>query len=123
MKTDLRLSKVQQSVQKAAFAALQMAENLTAKNRVSAPNDKKAHKESLRVAVNIIALLGHVDAELMAMRQESIKQALKPEFQKICHAVVLPNSKFLFGDDLAKVVRDSKETSASRLLYFSYCTQ
>lgn len=110
-RTDLRLSKVQQSVQKAVFAALQIAENLTAKNRGLAPNDKKANEELLRVAVNMIAMLGHTNAELMAMRQESIKPALKPEFQKICHVVVPPNSKFLFGDDLAKLVRDSKETN------------
>lgn len=114
-KTDLRLSRVQQNVQKAVFATLQMAETLSAKNRPSALTDNKKGNERealLRIAVNLIAMLGHVNVDVMSMRQESIKPALKPEFQKICHATVTPNSKFLFGDDLAKLVRDSKEINS-----------
>ncbi|CAB4010514.1 Hypothetical predicted protein [Paramuricea clavata] len=45
--------------------------------------------------------------------EESIEPALKPEFQKVCHAAIPPNSKFLFGDDLAKLVRDSEETNST----------
>ena len=69
------------------------------------------HEALLRIAVNLIAMFGHLNADVMTMRQESIKPALRPEFQKICHASILPNSEFLFGDDLAKLVRDSKETN------------
>ena len=53
-----------------------------------------------------------MNADVMSMRQEAIKPALKPEFQKISHATVPLNSKFLFGNDLAKLVRDSKETNS-----------
>ena len=116
-KTDLRLTKMQQNVQKAVFATLQMAETLSAKNQPSpsalTENKKGNDREALlRIAVNLVAMLGHMNADVMSMRQESIKPALKPEFQKICHATVPPNSKFLFGDDLAKLVRDSKEINS-----------
>lgn len=109
-KTDLRLSKVQQNVQKAVFAALQTAEILSAKKQQS-DDIVKEREAMLRTSVDLIAMLGHVNTDLMSMRQESIKPALKPQFQKICHAAILPTSQFLFGDDLAKTVRDSKETS------------
>ena len=112
-KTDLRLTRIQQNVQKAVFATLQMAEVLTAKNGPPTSTDAKNDREALvRIAVNLVAMLGHMNADVMSMRQEAIKPALKPEFQKICHATVPPNSKFLFGDDLAKLVRDSKETNS-----------
>ncbi len=111
-KTDLRLSKIQQNTQKAVFATLQMAENLSGKSRTSPTDDKGSDREALlRIAVNLIAMLGHLNADVMTMRQESIKPALRPEFQKICYASIPPNSEFLFGDDLAKLVRDSKETN------------
>ena len=111
-KTDLRLSRVQQNVQKAVFVTLQIAETLSAKNEPSALTENKKGNDRealLHIAVNLFAMLGHMNADVMSMRQESNKRALKPEFQKICHATVPPNSKFLFGDDLAKLVRDSKE--------------
>ncbi|CAB3991207.1 Hypothetical predicted protein [Paramuricea clavata] len=114
-KTDLRLSKTQQNVQKAVFATLQMAETLSAKKQHSALTENKKGNDRealLRIAVNLIAMLEHMNADVMSMRQESIKPALKPEFQKICHATVPPNSKFFFGDDLAKLVRDSKEINS-----------
>ena len=82
---------------------------LTTKNRPPTSTDAKNDREALvRIAVNLVAMLGHMNADVMSMRQEVIKPALKPEFQKICHATVPPNSKFLFGNDLAKLVRDSK---------------
>ena len=114
-KTDLRLSRMQQNVQKAVFATLQMAETLSAKNQPSVLTENKKGNDRealLRIAVNLVAMLGHMNADVMSMRQESIKPALKPEFQKICHATVPPNSKLLFGDDLAKLVRDSKEINS-----------
>ncbi|CAB4017116.1 Hypothetical predicted protein, partial [Paramuricea clavata] len=102
-KTDLRLSRMQQNVQKAVFATLQMAETLSAKNQPSALTENKKGNDRealLRIAVNLIAMLGHMNADVMSMRQES------------SHATVPPNSKFLFGDDLAKLVRDSKEINS-----------
>ncbi|CAB3998152.1 Hypothetical predicted protein [Paramuricea clavata] len=90
-----------------------MAETLSAKNQPSALNKKGNDREALlRMAVNVIAMLGHMNADVMSMRQELIKPALKPEFQKICHATVPPNSKFLFGYDSAKLVRDTKEKNS-----------
>ena len=90
-----------------------MADMLTAKDRPPALMDDKNDREALlRIAVNLVAMLGHMNAEVMSMRQEAIKPALKPEFQKICYATIPPNSKFLFGDDLAKLVRDSKEINS-----------
>ena len=68
-KTDLRLLRVQQNVQKVVFETLQMAETLTAKNRPSSNGDDKKgnandHKALLRIALNLIAMLGHVNADV-----------------------------------------------------------
>ena len=64
-KTDLRLSKIQQNTQKAVFATLQMAENLSGKSKTSPTDDKGSDREALlRIAVNLIAMLGHLNADV-----------------------------------------------------------
>jgi hypothetical protein len=50
-------------------------------------DDKGRDREALlRITVNLIVMLGHLNEDIMAMRQEAIKPALRPEFQKICNA-------------------------------------
>ena len=39
-----------------------------------------------------------------------MKPALKPEFHALCSSEMKASAKFLFGEDLAKQVRDVKET-------------
>ena len=58
-------------------------------------------------SVDAIALVGHMASELSALRREHFKPSLRPEF----HAIGANNTPHLFGDDLAKQIRDAKETN------------
>ena len=62
--------------------------------------------------MDTIALLGHVGADLSGLRREQMKPALKQEFHTLCFKELEPGpSKLLFGEELAKQIRDVKETT------------
>lgn len=104
-KADLRLANMQQSLQKATFALLSTCDKLLAlKSQVET-------KEMLTDGVDAIALVGHVASELSALRREHLKPSLRPEFHAICANNATTTSNLLFGDDLAKQIRDAKETN------------
>ena len=104
-KSDLRLANMQQALQKATFAIVTTCDKLLA---------AKAHidtKEMLTDSIDAIALVGHVVSELSSLRREQLRPSLKQEYHTICSNNVPTSSKLLFGDDLAKQIRDAKETS------------
>ena len=104
-RADLNVSKIQESVRKAGLIALQTAHSLT--NTKSAELDVK---QLLTHQVDSIALLGHISHELACLQQYKIKLVLKPGYVPICIDDGTP-SKFLFGDDLPKRLKDAKEAS------------
>lgn len=105
-KTDLRLANLQQALQKATFATLATADKLLTLN------DSTQKREMLSNSIDVVAILGHAASELSIFRREQMKPALKPEFHALCSADLnVTSSKFLFGEDLAKQVRDAKETN------------
>ena len=61
--------------------------------------------------IDTVARLGHAAAELSQIRRERLKPSLKAEYHSLCTAEVSPESKLLFGDDLAKQIRDKNETN------------
>ena len=61
--------------------------------------------------VDTIAMLRHLNTQLAQLRGDEIKPSLKAEYTAICSAEVPITSQYLFGDDLAKQLRDAKETS------------
>ena len=60
--------------------------------------------------INSVALLGHVSHELTVLHRRRLQPALKQEYAAFC-SMDLPPIKHLFGDYLAKHLRDIKETS------------
>lgn len=105
-KADKRLQNIQESLQKASFALLKSTEPLIGK---TSDEDKKALSQN----IDAIALLGHAAGDITCLRRERIKPLLKPEYASLCSKESNEkDSKYLFGDDLAKQVRDAKETSA-----------
>lgn len=63
-------------------------------------------------------MLSDVHTQLSQLRREQIKPALKSEYNTICSADIPIDSEYLFGDDLAKQLRDAKEASkVSKALY------
>ena len=105
-KADLRLANLQQAFQKATFATLTNADKLLRITDLSGPTKK----ELLTSSIDIVALLGHVASEISLLRREQMKPALKPQYHALCSSETKASAKFLFGEDLAKQVRDVKET-------------
>ena len=81
-------------------------------NNSSVPDNNKITAQQ----VDTIAMLGHVDTQLAQLRRDEIKPWMKTEYSVICSTEVLISSQYLFGDDLAKQLRDAKE--ASKISYF-----
>ena len=98
---------MQQALQKATFAiACSCNGILTAKTESRTPDEKALLSHNL----DAMALIGHVTAELARLKREQLKPALRPEFHALCSADS-EHSQLLFGEDLAKPVRDVKGTN------------
>ena len=69
------------------------------------------HYIPIEQSVDIIALLGHVNNQLAQLRREQVKPALKQEYSTICSTEEPLTSDYLFGHDLAKQLRYTKESS------------
>ena len=104
-KTDLKLSNLQQIIRKVTFATLQTT-NMLIHNSSDPQNNKIMAQQ-----VDTIAMLGHVNTQLAQLRRDEIRPSLKAEYSTICSAEVPISSQNLFGDGLAKQLRDAKEAS------------
>ena len=110
-KADLRLANMQQSLQKATFAMVLTTDKLVAiKND---PNSAPPHlNEMITNNIDAIALLGHVAHDLLQFRQEKLQPTLKQEYHALCSSEAnIASTKYLFGDDLAKQIRDANKTN------------
>ena len=105
-KADLRVGNIQQTLQKATFGILKASDRLVDQQ----PN---TDKETLAANIDAIVLIGHAVGELSRLRREQIKPALKAEFHSLCTQTneSASRSDLLFGADLAKQVRDAKDTN------------
>jgi len=61
--------------------------------------------------VDTIAMLGHVTTQLAQLRRDEIKTSLKTAHSSIWSTKAPITSQYVFGDDLAKQLRDAKEVS------------
>ncbi|CAB4037817.1 Hypothetical predicted protein [Paramuricea clavata] len=77
---------------------------------VETPN--RDNSQLLASLVDTVAILAHTQTNLSLVRKEQIKPALKKEYSAICSLEDQPNSKLLFGNDLAKNLKDAKEASS-----------
>ena len=105
-RVDTNVSKIQESVRKAALISLKTAQALSS----SKPAELDV-KQLLTQQVDLLALLGHINHELSSLQRYKIKSVLKPEYSSICTIEDGTQSKFLFGDDLPKRLKDAKEAS------------
>ena len=96
---------MQQVVRKVTFATLQTT-NVLWQNASGSTNSNL-----IAQSVDVVALLGHVNAQLAQFRREQIKPALKQEYSTICSAEVPLTSQYLFGDELAKQLQGARESS------------
>ena len=96
-RADLNVANIQEVVRKAAIISIQTAQPLSAIKPT-----KLDIKGLLMQQVDSIALLGHTSHELACLRRRRIK----------CVSDHGQQSKFLFGDDLPKWLKDAKETGS-----------
>lgn len=75
-RTDLRISNIQQLLQKATTATLRAGDEIL-KTSTGLPDSVK--KALSTHCIDTLALLGHAANELSLLRREQIKQTLKPE--------------------------------------------
>ena len=105
-KADLRVSNIQQALQKATFGILKACDKLV-------DQQPSTDKETLAANIDAIVLIGHAVGKLSRLRREQIKPALKTEFHSLCTQGNESGSRsdLLFGSGLAKQARDAKDTS------------
>ena len=94
-KADLRVSNIQQALQKATFGILKVCDKLV-------DQQPSTDKETLAANIDAIVLLGHAVGELSRLRREQIKPALKAEFHSLSSQANESSSRsdLLFGADL-----------------------
>jgi hypothetical protein len=104
-RTDLQLYNLQQTVLKVTFATLDTT------NALVANKSEIDHSKLVAQSVDSIAMLAHAHSQLSQLRKEQVKPAIKQEYSAICSLEDQPDSKLLFGNDLAKTLKDAKEAS------------
>ena len=92
-------------MRKVYFATLQTT-NVLLQNASSSTNSNL-----IMQSVDVVALLGHVNTQLAQFRRGQIKPAFKQEYSIICSAEVPLTSQYLFGEELAKQLRDARKSS------------
>ena len=78
---------------------------------LTTPTDTKT---ALSHTIDALALMqGHAVGAFSCIRRDNIKPTLNPVYYSLCNRAYdpVPHSPLLFGDDVAKQVRDAKETS------------
>ena len=103
---DLRLNNMQKNLLRATSAVLSMCDKVLSLNL-----DKDQQKRLMADGVDTIGLLSHVFTDISGVRKEQMKPALKTEFHSLCTKEPEEPSSLLFGDDLAKQIRDAKEAT------------
>ncbi len=70
------------------------------------------HTQLMAQAIDSLAVFAHAYyVQLTQLRKNQIRPALKPEYSAICSLKENQESMFLFGDDLPKVLKETKESS------------
>ena len=102
-KADLKLANFQQFVRKTTTVNLQTTDWLA--------NNTQNNTDLIKKSVDSLAMLGHLNTQLAQLRRDQIQPTLRPEYKSICAIEVLANSQYVFGDDIAKQLKDVKEAS------------
>ena len=95
-RTDVQLYHLQQTVLKVMFAILQTT------NTLVESSSNRGNNQILTNLIDTIAMLAHTHSNMSLLRKDQIKPALKNEYSAICDLEEQPDSKLLFGNELAK---------------------
>ena len=114
---DVRMQKAQVRITRGLTAIAMLAEKIT-----TAQSEKESVDlhECLKLTLNGFALVANGNMELSYRRREFIRPDLNSSYRELC-APTTPITDQLFGDELARVVKDINETNrmASRFTGYS----
>ena len=114
---DVRMQKAQVRVTRGLSALAMLAEKITQAQVAKEPVDLH---EALKLTLNSFALIANGNMEVSLRRREFIRPDLNFSYRELCSPAT-PITDLLFGDELARVVKDINETNrmSSRFTGFS----
>ena len=103
---DLKLQRLQNLIQKATIPLIKLTDQYI-KHEISTL--KLSDENVARTLLDVIALLGHANCELIQRRRDMIRPDLNNQYQQIC-AEHVGFTDLLFGNDLPKQIQDISAT-------------
>ena len=104
---DLKLQRLQNVIQKATIQLIKLTDQCM-KREISSM--KLSDENVARTLLDVIALLGHANCELIQRRRDMIRPDLNNQYQQIC-AEHVGFTDLLFGNDLPKQIQDISATN------------
>ena len=104
---DIRLQKAQLRVVRGLTPLAQLAERIL---KAKLSSSEINFSECLTLALNAFSLIVNGNSELSYRRREMIRPDLNASYRGLC-STTTPITEYLFGDDLAQVVKDINETN------------
>ena len=100
------LKEIQYLINKGLQVIINMADGA-----ISADKDSVviSAKEIVRKAIDAVVVLGHANSKLSSRRRSALKKLFNTDTQAVCDNAAIPPSKFLFGDDFGKHLREAKD--------------
>ena len=115
---DLRMQKIETSMLKSVHPIISLTDKLLSLKSNPKTVSKEDVSSFLRFALDSLTLMAHSVYEVNLSRRELIRPDLNEQYKQLCSSQT-PISKFLFGDDLPKAVKEISETNkvSQRLSY------
>lgn len=111
---DIKLQKLEKFFSKATVSLGILTEQIVKEKGNEHPkedNPKESHSSSMaKIAFDAIRFIGQAQQELHHLRRIEIIPVLNPEYRQLCTSQITA-TKLLFGDDLAKSIKDLNETN------------
>ncbi|ESO91528.1 hypothetical protein LOTGIDRAFT_175773 [Lottia gigantea] len=113
---DIDSFKLSEKLIKCSYAVMSLVELLLKSKKQDKKSDDKDSSLSsgIKTGMDALSLLGHIVQDHNQIRRDSLKVDLNLQYKKLCnpsHNTDTGSSKWLFGDELGKRVKDIKETN------------